>query len=79
VVEMRWERDVEEAIELIHRVQTTHGGRLAESEAREELGAWVTDAAKRAERLSWLAIKGSPALLIVTYGGRKALDAALAK
>ncbi len=69
---------MEEAMELIHRIQTAHGGRLAESEAREELGPWVTDAAKRAERLSWLAIKGSPAVLMVTYGGRKALDAALA-
>jgi hypothetical protein len=38
----------------------------------------VTDAAKRAEQLSWLVIKGSPAVLMVTYGGRKALDAALA-
>jgi hypothetical protein len=38
----------------------------------------VIDVARRAERLSWLAIKGSPAVLMVTYGGRKALDAALA-
>ena len=69
---------MEEAMELIHRLQTAHGGRLAESEAREKLGPWVTDAAKRAERLSWLAIKGSPAVLMVTHGGRKALNAALA-
>ena len=69
---------MEEAMELIHRIQTAPGGRLAESEAREELGSWVTDVANRAERLSWLAIKGSPAVLMVTYRGRKALDAALA-
>jgi hypothetical protein len=69
---------MEEAMELIHRLQTAHSGRLAESEAREKLGPWVTDAAKRAEQLSWLAIKGSPAVLMVTHGGRKALDAALA-
>src|SRR5215208_4053738 len=75
---MRWERDMEEAMELIYRIQTAYGGRLAESEACEKLGPWVTDAAKRAERLSWLAVKGSPAVLMVTYGGRKALDAALA-
>jgi len=35
---MRWERDMEEAMDLIHRIQTAHGGRLAENEAREELG-----------------------------------------
>jgi hypothetical protein len=75
---MQWERDMEEAMELIHRLQTAHGGRLAESETREKLGPWVTDASKRAERLSWLAIKGSPAVLMVTHGGRKALNAALA-
>ena len=69
---------MEEAMELIHRIQTTHGGKLAKSEAREKLGPWATDAARRAERLSWLAIKGSPAILMVTYGGRKALDVALA-
>jgi len=78
VVELRWERDMEEAMELIHRLQTSHNGRLAESEAREAFGPWVSGAARRAERLSWLAIKGSPATLLVTYGGRKALDAALA-
>jgi hypothetical protein len=78
VVEMRWERDIEEAMELIFRIQTDHGGRLPESEAREKLGAWVAGAAERAERLSWLVAKGSPAVLTVTYGGRKALDAAIA-
>ncbi len=69
---------MEEAMELIYRLRVAHGGRLAESEACEKLGTWVTDAAERAERLSWLAIKGSPAVLMVTHGGRKALDAALA-
>lgn len=78
MVEIRWERDMEEAMELIYRIQTDHGGKLAESEARENLGAWVADAAERAERLSWLVAKGSPAVLTVTYGGRKALDAAIA-
>jgi hypothetical protein len=78
LVEMRWEKEMEEAMELIYRIQTDHGGRLPESEAREQFTPWVTDAAKRAERLSWLAIKGSPAVLMVTYGGHKALDAALA-
>ena len=78
LVEMRWEKEMEEAMELIYRIQTDHGGRLPESEAREQLGAWVADAARRAERLSWLVAKGSPAVLVVTYGGRKALDAAIA-
>src|SRR5215213_3196292 len=75
---MRWERDMEEAMELIYRIQADHGGKLPESEAREKLGEWVADAAERAERLSWLVAKGSPAVLTVTYGGRKALDAAIA-
>jgi hypothetical protein len=75
---MRWERDMEEAMELIYRIQTDYGGKLPESEAREMLGAWVVDAAERAERLYWLVAKGSPAVLTVTYGGRKALDAAIA-
>src|SRR5215212_874307 len=74
---MRWEKEMAEAVELIYRIQTDHGGRLPESEALEQFGAWVTDAARRAERLSWLVAKGSPAVLLVTYGGRKALDAAL--
>ena len=78
MVEMRWERDMEEAMELIHRIQTAYGGRLPESGAREQLGDWVDEAARRAERLSWLVAKGSPRVLMVTYGGRKALDAALA-
>ncbi len=76
--EMRWEREMEAAMDLIYRIQTDHRGRLAESKAYEEFGPWVADVAKRAERLSWLAIKGSPTILVVTYGGRKALDAALA-
>jgi hypothetical protein len=75
---MRWEKDLEEAMELIYRIQTDHSGRLPESQARDQLGAWVADAARRAERLSWLVAKGSPAVLTVTYGGRKALNAAIA-
>lgn len=78
MVEMRWERDMEEAMELVYRIQTDHRGRLAASEAREVIGDWVVDAAERAERLHWLVAKGSPAILTVTYGGRKALDAAIA-
>ena len=69
---------MEEAMELIYRIQTDHGGKLPKSEAREVLGAWVVDAAERAQRLHWLVAKGSPAILAVTYGGRKALDAAIA-
>jgi hypothetical protein len=69
---------MEEAMELIYRILTDHGGKLPESEAHEKLGTWVADAAERAERLSWLVAKGSPAVLVVTYGGRKALDAAIA-
>ena len=69
---------MEEAMELIYRIQTAHRGRIAESEAREEFGPWVTHAAERAGKLSWLVAKGSPVMLVVTYGGRKALDAALA-
>jgi hypothetical protein len=75
---MRWERDMEEAMELIYRIQTDYGGRVPEDEAGEQLGGWVADAARRAQRLSWLVAKGSPATLTVTYGGRKALDAAIA-
>ena len=45
MTEMRWERDMEEAMELIHRIQTAYGGRLPESEACEKLGPWVHDAA----------------------------------
>ncbi len=78
MVEIRWKKEMEEAMELLYRIQTDYEGRLPENEAREQLGAWVTDAARRAERLSWLVAKGSPAVLMVTYGGRKALDAALA-
>jgi len=77
MVEMRWEKEMEEVMELIYRIQTDHGGKLPESEAHERLGAWLVDAVKRAERLSWLVAKGSPAMLMVTYGGRKALDSAL--
>src|SRR5215217_3328521 len=69
---------MEEAMELIYRIQTDHGGRLTESEARERLGGWAANTARRAERLSWLVAKGSPAVLVGTYRGRKALDAALA-
>ncbi len=69
---------MEEAMELIYRIQADHGGKLSESDAREKLGDWVADAAERAERLSWLVAKGSPAVLTVAYGGRKALDAAIA-
>lgn len=78
VVELRWEDEMAEAMELIYRIQTDHSGRLSESEALQQLGGWVTDAARRAEKLSWLVAKGSPATLMVTYGGRKALDEAIA-
>ena len=69
---------MEQAMELVYRIQTNHGGRLPESEAGEKLGAWVTDAAERAELLSSLVAKGSPAVLMVIVGGREALDAAIA-
>ena len=78
MAEMRWENDMEEAMELLYHIQTAHGGRITESTATEELGSWVSNAARRAQALSWLAVKESPAVLMVTYGGRKALDAALA-
>jgi hypothetical protein len=69
---------MKEAMELVYRIQTDHGGKLPESEARGKLGAWVADAVERAERFSWLVAKGSPSTLMVTYGGRKALDVAIA-
>jgi hypothetical protein len=75
---MRWERGMEEAMELLYHIQTAHYGRVAESTANEELGPWVAGAARRAQALSWLAIKESPAVLMVTVGGRRALDAAIA-
>ncbi len=69
---------MQEAMELIYRLQADYGGQLLESQAIDEFGTWVTDAVKRAERLSWLVAKGSPAVLMVTVEGRRALDAALA-
>ncbi len=66
MVEMRWERDMEEARELIFRIGTDHGGKLLESRAIEQLGPWVADAARRAMGLSWLVVKGSPAIMTVT-------------
>ncbi|MGB3632903.1 MAG: hypothetical protein WA982_02555, partial [Rubrobacteraceae bacterium] len=78
MVDLRWEDEMEEAMELIYLIQTDHGGRLPEDEAREKLGDWVGDVARRAESLYWLVAKGSPTIWMVTYGGRKALDAALA-
>ncbi|MCA1718621.1 MAG: hypothetical protein LC781_17965 [Actinobacteria bacterium] len=68
---------MEEAMELVYRIQVDHGGSLLESEAHE-IGPWVAAAVERAERLSWLVSKGTPPVLKVTYGGRKALDAVLA-
>jgi hypothetical protein len=56
VTEMWWERKLEEAMELIHRIQTAHGGRLPEGAACEKLGPWYLTLID--ERLSWLAIKG---------------------
>jgi hypothetical protein len=38
MVDMRCEKVMEEAMELIYRLQIDHGGRLPESEAREQLG-----------------------------------------
>lgn len=74
---MRWREEMEQAMDLIYRIQVDHGGSLPGSEARE-IDSWVDDAIERAERLSWLVSKGDPPVLKVTYGGRKALDAALA-
>ena len=68
---------MEEAMELVYRIQADYSGSLPRSEARE-IGPDVDDVALRAERLSWLVSKGDPPVLNVTYGGRKALDAALA-
>ncbi len=77
MIDARWQEEKEQILELLYRIQADHGGRLLESEALK-IGPWVADAAKRAERLWCLAAKGSPAVLTVTYGGRKALEAALA-
>ena len=35
---MRWERDMEVAMELIYPLQADHGGKLPGSEACEKLG-----------------------------------------
>ena len=75
--DMRWREESEEVIELVYRIQADHGGSLPENEAHE-FGPWATSAAKWAEGINWLVAKGSPPILKVTYGGRKALDAALA-
>lgn len=76
--ELRWSEEMEETMELLYCLLADHGGRLQESEALDQIGHWVAGAAKRAENLWWLAVTGSPPVLKVTYGGRKALDAALA-
>lgn len=76
--ELRWSEEIEEVVELLYRLVVDHEGRLLESEALDQLGPWITDVAKRAENLWWLAVTGSPPVMKVTYGGRKALDAALA-
>ena len=55
---MRWESEMEESMELLYHIQSAHYGRVTESTASEELGPWVADAARRAQSLSWLAIKG---------------------
>ena len=60
MVEMRWEEEMQEAMELIYRIEADHGGRLLKSEAIDQLGDWVSDAAERAARLSWPVAKGSP-------------------
>ena len=73
----RWSEESEEVIELVYRIQADYGGSLRETEAHE-FGPWAASAAKRAERINWLVAKGTPPILKVTYGGRKALDAALA-
>ncbi len=75
--DMRWSEEMEEAVELVYRIQVDHGGSLSESEA-DEFGPWAADAVRRAQQLSWLVVKESPPVLKVTYGGRKALDAVLA-
>jgi Methylamine utilization protein MauJ len=77
VTDIRWREEMEEAMELVYRIQVDHSGSLPKSEACE-LGPWVDTAVERAQRLSWLASTGDPPVLKVTYGGRKALDAALA-
>ncbi len=69
---------MQEAIELIYRLQVDHGGKLPSGEAIVQIGDWVADAATRAERLWWLVSKGAPPVLTVTYGGKKALDSVLA-
>lgn len=76
--ELRWGEEMEEIMELLYRLAVDHKGRLAKSEALDRMGPWVAEAAKRAENLWWLAVTGSPPTMKVTYGGRKALDAALA-
>ena len=56
-------------MELIYRIQTDHGGRLLASEAHKDLGPLAAAAARRAERLSWLVTKGSPAVLTAHSDG----------
>ena len=76
--DLRWSEEMEEIMELLYRLVVDHKGRLAESEALERMGPWVSEAARRAENLWWLAVTGTPPTMKATYGGRKALDAALA-
>lgn len=78
MIDARWREEKEQILELLYRIQADHGGRLLESEALK-IGPWVADAAKKAERLWCLIPKGSPPVLTVTHGGRKALEAALAR
>lgn len=77
MADVRWNEEMEEIMELLFRIQADHGGTLSKSEA-QQMGPWVAEAAKRAERMWWLVSKGEPTVFKVTYGGRKALDSALA-
>ena len=44
---MQWERDMEEAMELIYRLQVAHGGRLAEREACETRSSIILSESSR--------------------------------
>ncbi|PLS87097.1 MAG: hypothetical protein CYG60_03740 [Actinobacteria bacterium] len=78
MIDARWREEKEQILELLYRIQADHNGRLPESEVLK-IGPWAADAARRAERLWCLVAKGSPPVLTVTYRGRKALEAALAR
>lgn len=76
--DIRWREEREEIIELLYRIKADHAGSLPERDVRR-FGSWAPEAIKRAKRLRWVVLKGSPQSLEVTKKGSAMLDEAIAK